>query len=132
MKIPTLPFTLTDWDTVPEERYEGDTGYALWRTLNIEDVRAAVYSPDDMWIDPYSAVTGFMRKARSLGAQVVNGRVAALESSGNKMTGVVLADGTKIGGDWIVNTTGAWAPEVCRLAGIEIPVQSLPLMIYYF
>ena len=39
MKIPTLPFTLTDWDTVPEERYEGDTGYALWRTLNIEDVR---------------------------------------------------------------------------------------------
>ena len=39
MKIPTLPFTLTDWDTVPEERYNGDTGYALWRTLKIEDVR---------------------------------------------------------------------------------------------
>jgi FAD-dependent oxidoreductase domain-containing protein 1 len=105
---------------------------ALRPGLNIEDVRAAVYSPDDMWIDPYSAVTGFMRKARSLGAQVVNGRVAALESSGKKMTGVVLAGGKKISGDWIVNTTGAWAPEVCRLAGIEIPVQSLPLMIYYF
>ena len=39
MKIPTLPFTLTDWDKVPEERYDGETGYALWRTLNIEDVR---------------------------------------------------------------------------------------------
>ena len=39
MKIPTLPFTLTDWDEVPEERYDGETGYALWRTLQIEDVR---------------------------------------------------------------------------------------------
>ena len=47
MKIPTLPFTLTDWDEVPEERYNGETGYALWRTLQIEDVRVrkVEYSP---------------------------------------------------------------------------------------
>ena len=56
MKIPTLPFTLTDWDDVPEERYEGETGYALWRTLNIEDVRVrrVEYSKNylaDHWCD---------------------------------------------------------------------------------
>ena len=56
MKIPTLPFTLTDWDEVPEERYEGETGYALWRTLNIEDVRVrrVEYSKNylaDHWCD---------------------------------------------------------------------------------
>ena len=56
MKIPTLPFTLTDWDDVPEERYEGETGYALWRALNIEDVRVrrVEYSKNylaDHWCD---------------------------------------------------------------------------------
>ena len=56
MKIPTLPFTLTNWDKVPEERYDGETGYALWRTLNIEDVRVrrVEYSPGylaDHWCE---------------------------------------------------------------------------------
>ena len=56
MKIPTLPFTLTDWDKVPEERYDGETGYALWRTVQIEDVRVrkVEYSPGylaDHWCD---------------------------------------------------------------------------------
>lgn len=56
MKIPTLPFTLTDWDAVPETRHEGETGYALWKTVNIDDVRVrcVTYSPGylaDHWCD---------------------------------------------------------------------------------
>ena len=56
MKIPTVPFTLTDWEEVPEERCDGETGYALWRILQIEDVRVrkVEYSPGyiaDHWCD---------------------------------------------------------------------------------
>jgi hypothetical protein len=56
MKIPTLPFTLTDWDTVPGEIHPGETGQAIWRTINVGDIRIRVveYSAGylaDHWCD---------------------------------------------------------------------------------
>jgi hypothetical protein len=39
MKIPELPFTVTDWSAVPITEHAGETGKALWRTLNIGDLR---------------------------------------------------------------------------------------------
>ena len=39
MKIPTLPFTVTDWSRVAATTHPGETGQAFWRTLNIGDVR---------------------------------------------------------------------------------------------
>lgn len=56
MKIPELPFTLTDWEKVPPVAYPGETGEAIWRTLNVGDIRIRVveYSPGylaDHWCD---------------------------------------------------------------------------------
>jgi hypothetical protein len=39
MKIPELAFTVTDWSGVAPTRHPGETGEALWRTLNIGDLR---------------------------------------------------------------------------------------------
>ncbi|MBV9434186.1 MAG: DHCW motif cupin fold protein [Hyphomicrobiales bacterium] len=56
MKIPPLAFTATDWGSVPATAHAGTTGKAIWRTLNIGDVRVRVveYSPGyvaDHWCD---------------------------------------------------------------------------------
>ena len=56
MKIPELPFTLTDWDKVETVVYPGETGEAIWRTLDIGDIRVRVveYSAGylaDHWCD---------------------------------------------------------------------------------
>ncbi|MGE3333762.1 MAG: DHCW motif cupin fold protein [Rhodospirillaceae bacterium] len=56
MKIPTLPFTVTDWANVPVTEHPGITGKALWRTINIGDVRvrSIEYTPGylaDHWCD---------------------------------------------------------------------------------
>jgi hypothetical protein len=56
MKIPTLPFTVTDWKKVEPTRHPGDAGEALWRTLTIGDLRVRLveYSPGyiaDHWCD---------------------------------------------------------------------------------
>lgn len=56
MKIPTLPFTVTDWSGMPETRHPGETGHATWRTLEIGDlrIREVTYSPGylaDHWCD---------------------------------------------------------------------------------
>src|SRR6266702_1458808 len=47
MKIPTLPFTVTDWSEVAATKHPGETGEALWRTRNIGDLRVRMveYSP---------------------------------------------------------------------------------------
>ncbi len=56
MKLPTLPFTAVPWDKLPATEHAGETGTALWRTLNNGDVRMRVveYSPGylaDHWCD---------------------------------------------------------------------------------
>jgi hypothetical protein len=39
MKIPVLPFTVTDWSEVPATAHPGEAGQALWRTRQIGDIR---------------------------------------------------------------------------------------------
>ncbi len=47
MKIPTLPFTVTDWAAMPRTEHPGETGVASWRTLEIADLRVRMveYTP---------------------------------------------------------------------------------------
>ena len=56
MKIPELPFTVTDWSKVPATEHPGETGTATWRTFSVGDLRVRVveYSPGylaDHWCD---------------------------------------------------------------------------------
>ena len=56
MKIPPAAFTVTDWSKVPPVVHAGVTGHAVWRTLDIGDLRLRMveYSPDylaDHWCD---------------------------------------------------------------------------------
>ena len=56
MELPTLPFTITDWDKVEPVTYPGETGEAVWRTFNMGEIRVRVvdYSPGylaDHWCD---------------------------------------------------------------------------------
>ncbi|MDB5695420.1 MAG: hypothetical protein JWN21_963 [Sphingomonas bacterium] len=56
MKIPPVPFTLTDWSAVPATTHPGDAGVAIWRTIEVGDLRIRMveYSPGyiaDHWCD---------------------------------------------------------------------------------
>ncbi len=56
MKIPALPFTVTDWSKVEPTEHPGETGIAHWRSLNIGDIRVrqVTYSPGyvaDHWCE---------------------------------------------------------------------------------
>jgi quercetin dioxygenase-like cupin family protein len=39
MNIPPFPFQTIDWTTVPEERHEGETAFALWQVLKVGEIR---------------------------------------------------------------------------------------------
>jgi len=47
MKMSYLPLSITDWANVEETRHPRETGLAIWRTRNFDDIRVRVveYSP---------------------------------------------------------------------------------------
>jgi glycine/D-amino acid oxidase-like deaminating enzyme len=101
-------------------------------SMNTSDVICAVHSPSDGWIDPYGALTGLRRKAKALGAIYLEDEVVDLSRRGERIAGVTLRRGGTLAADWIVNTTGAWASQICDMVGMKIPVVPLPRMQFYF
>jgi hypothetical protein len=56
MKIPVLPFTVTNWNEVATTRHPGESGEALWRSFNAGELRVRIveYSAGylaDHWCD---------------------------------------------------------------------------------
>ena len=54
MKIENVPFCTMDWSGVEPTRHAGETGHALWRTLEMGNIRVRMveYSPNykaDHW-----------------------------------------------------------------------------------
>jgi FAD-dependent oxidoreductase domain-containing protein 1 len=101
-------------------------------SMNVEDLGAAVHSPDDGWLDPYSVLTGFRDKAKSLGADFVADEVTGLTRSGNAVTAAQLRSGQQIEAAHFVNAAGAWAGEVCAMLGIDVPIEPLRRFEHFF
>ena len=76
----------------------------------------------DGTMDPWALLVGYKDKAISLGAQYIHGQVTGLLTSGNSITGVELSSGDRLATKSVVNSAGAWAPQVSRGVGIELPV----------
>ncbi|MGL4636281.1 MAG: DHCW motif cupin fold protein [Beijerinckiaceae bacterium] len=56
MKIPALPFTVTDWSAVAPTLHPGESGEAQWRMQTVGDIRIrhVTYTPGylaDHWCD---------------------------------------------------------------------------------
>jgi quercetin dioxygenase-like cupin family protein len=47
MRIESVPFATVDWSRVPVTEHAGETGKALWRTVEVGNIRVrmVVYSP---------------------------------------------------------------------------------------
>jgi FAD-dependent oxidoreductase domain-containing protein 1 len=105
---------------------------AKFPSMNVSDLGAAVHSPDDGWLDPYSVLQGFRRKARSLGVEYLAEEVVALERTATRATGARMGSGLEIQVEWIVNAAGAWAKDVCAMLNISVPIEPLRRYEHYF
>ena len=77
------------------------------------------------YVDPYSLLQAYRRKARSLGVEFVRDEAVSVQRDGARVTGVTLAEGGSVACGAVVNAAGAGgAPEICRSLGIELPVES--------
>jgi FAD-dependent oxidoreductase domain-containing protein 1 len=91
--------------------------------LNVDDVvLGSLGLSGEGWFDGYTLLTAFARKAREQGARYVNGEVNRLGIGGNRITEVLLADGSRLPCTHAVNAAGPWARRIAAMAGVELPV----------
>ncbi|HEU5319942.1 MAG TPA: FAD-binding oxidoreductase, partial [Methylomirabilota bacterium] len=90
--------------------------------LRVDDLVAAVWGPDDGLAGPAEVTNGFARRARALGARILEGvEVAGVELEGARVRGVRTAAG-RIATPLVVNAAGPAAAHIGRLAGVELAV----------
>lgn len=104
----------------------------LFPSLGLADIAAGIHSPEDGWMDPYSAVRGFRRKAQALGADYISDRVVGVELSGKRARAFRLASGERVEAKVLINAAGAWAGEICRSIGMPLPIEPLRRLVFYF
>jgi glycine/D-amino acid oxidase-like deaminating enzyme len=101
-------------------------------SLSVDDVDAAIYSPDDGFLDPYSALIGTRKKAASLGAEYIKDRVVDFQVSGRRITGLVMGSGKTLKADVVVNAANCGGIELCEKLGMKVPVQPMRRLTFYF
>jgi FAD-dependent oxidoreductase domain-containing protein 1 len=105
---------------------------ARFPSVHFDDVDIGVLTPDDAWIDPYGALMGFRRKARSLGVEYRRDKVVAWEGDGGSARQVTLASGETMTATLFVLAAGAWSGEVANLLGWHVPIRPMSRQTHFF
>jgi sarcosine oxidase subunit beta len=93
--------------------------------LRADNVAGGTFRQRDGFVAPLALMRGFTERAVGRGARVLTGaEVTGIDVEGGRVRGVRTSRGA-IATRAVVNAAGAWAAEVARLAGVEIPVTPL-------
>ncbi|MFZ0198360.1 MAG: FAD-dependent oxidoreductase [Candidatus Sulfotelmatobacter sp.] len=107
----------------------GDEIASMFPQLRADDIVGGSFCSTDGFVDPYSAMTGFMSWAADHGATLwKNTAVTGFALDPKGIAGVETTRGF-LSTRKVVNCAGAWAADVARLAGVDLPVQPLRRML---
>ncbi|MFC1557318.1 NAD(P)/FAD-dependent oxidoreductase [candidate division KSB1 bacterium] len=90
----------------------------------------ATFGPQDGYLDAYSLLMGYKKKALSLGADYIHNKVEGIAVDSGRAAGVALASGENVPAGCVVNCAGAWCSQIARMAGIELPVQPVKRQVF--
>jgi sarcosine oxidase subunit beta len=94
--------------------------------LHLEGVAGGVYCPADGFIRPLEILRGYTEAAARLGARFLYGvTVEGVRKGVEGRTGTLLTTAGEVSAGAYVNAAGAWAGEVARVLGTEVPVTPL-------
>ncbi|MBM2575927.1 FAD-binding oxidoreductase [Jannaschia sp. Os4] len=97
---------------------------ARWPFYDLDGITLGSWgSRDEGYFDGTTMFEWWRRIARERGVSFVHGEVAGVDTAGGRVAGVVLADGTRIGADVVVNAAGSRGAAVARSAGLDLPVE---------
>lgn len=99
--------------------------------LRIDDLAGAIFNFDAGYMDPYSVMQWYAKKARQLGAEFIFEAVKEISTDGiGSVTGVKLVSGETYRAPIVINACGAWSGEISKTIGLEIPVVPLRRQIF--
>ena len=101
-----------------------------WPVLASDRFVGGTFGSDDGAVDPNAVTSGYRRAAEARGARFVQAEVASLTTSGERVGGVVLADGTVHSASPVVGCGGDWSTSLLATAGVEIPVEPVMRTVY--
>jgi sarcosine oxidase, subunit beta len=97
---------------------------ARFPQIHCDDIALGSYGADDGPFDPHMIMTGYLRRARQMGVQVLEGtRVEGIEVRGGRVASVVTDKGT-IATGVVVNAAGAWGTQVGAMVGAYVPLHN--------
>jgi glycine/D-amino acid oxidase-like deaminating enzyme len=101
----------------------------MFPQLRSDDIVGGAFCSTDGFVDPYSAMTGFMQRACDHGAELWKGTaVTGIQFDARGISGVETGRGV-VNTRTVVNCAGPWAAQVAKMAGMDLPVQPLRRML---
>ncbi len=102
---------------------------SMFPQLRADDIVGGSFCSTDGFVDPYSAMIGFMTWAAEHGAKLLkNTPVTGIQRDARGVAGVETTKGT-VATRVVVNAAGAWAAGVAKMAGLDLPVVPLRRML---
>ncbi|MEX3771151.1 FAD-dependent oxidoreductase, partial [Mycolicibacterium fortuitum] len=99
----------------------------LWPWADLEPFAAFGWEARGGYGDAYQTAQAFAVTARAAGVRIRQGaNVSALVLDGDRVTGVELADGTRISAGTVVVATGAWTRPFLAPYGVDVPIRVAP------
>jgi glycine cleavage system aminomethyltransferase T/glycine/D-amino acid oxidase-like deaminating enzyme len=100
--------------------------HELFPLMSLDGVLGAVYLPTDGWLDPSGLALALAAGARKGGVSIRSKtRVVGIGVERGRVTGVTVehkGERSDIRADVVVNAGGMFAPEIGRLAGVNVPI----------
>lgn len=90
--------------------------------LEPEGLSGGTFGPRDGHLDGYALLMGYKAKAVSLGATFIVGNATGIVTEGGKAQGILLESGEHLFAPVVVNCAGAWAADLARTTGVDLPV----------
>lgn len=107
----------------------GDEIQARFPLLRCNDIIGGSFCSTDGFVDPYSAMTGFMASACQRGAELwKHTEVTAIERDARGVCGVETTRGS-VATRNVVNAAGPWAAPVAKMVRVDLPVEPLRRML---
>ena len=107
---------------------QADEIRSMFPLLRSDDIIGGSFCSTDGFVDPYSAMTGFMTWATDHGATLWKNACVTSIAVRNGGFEIQTTRGT-ISAAKVVNCAGAWAAEVASMVGIDLPVEPLRRML---
>jgi sarcosine oxidase, subunit beta len=102
-----------------------ETARELWPGANLEDFAEFAYEPRGGYGDGHQTALAFAMAARHGGAHIrQHAAVLSLVARHDRLTDVVLADGSRVGARHVVLAAGPWSTTLAAAVGVALPVRA--------